>query len=76
MDSWQLGRAARNGGVLKHMLDKYHLEQPIRNDEDFNIGLMHFCNAKNAMSRHEGFTPELWVLGKMKRFLAVCLTAL
>ena len=63
---WQLGRAERNGAVLKHMLDKYHLEQPIQCDEDFNIGLMHLCNAKNAMSRHEGFTPELWVLGKMK----------
>jgi hypothetical protein len=66
---WQLGRAERNGAVLKHMLDKYHLEQPIQCDEDFNIGLMHLCNAKNAMSRHEGFTPELWVLGKMKPIL-------
>ena len=29
-------------------------------------GLFTCVNAKNAMSRHEGYTPELWVLGKMK----------
>ena len=63
---WQLGRAERNGAVIKHMLDKYHKDQPISSDDDFNQGLIHLCNAKNAMSRHEGYTPELWVLGKMK----------
>lgn len=48
------------------MLDKYHSERPIQNWDDFTQGLIHLCNAKNAMSRHEGYTPELWVLGKMK----------
>eukprot|EP00435_Cladocopium_sp_Y103_P038295 s1525_g10.t1 len=63
---WQLGRAERNGAVLKHMLDKYHQERPISNHDEFNQGLLQLCNAKNAMSRHLGYTPELWVLGKMK----------
>ena len=63
---WQLGRAERHGATLLSMLDKYHSEKPIQSFEDFNQGLIHLCNAKNAMSRHEGYTPELWVLGKMK----------
>eukprot|EP00435_Cladocopium_sp_Y103_P039315 s274_g10.t1 len=63
---WQLGRAERHGAVLMHMLDKYHSEHPIQNFHDFEQGLIHLCGAKNAMSRHEGFTPELWVLGKMR----------
>jgi transposase InsO family protein len=63
---WQLGRAERNGSVLKHMIEKYHMEHTIRSDEDFSQGLLQLCNAKNAMSRYEGFTPELLVLGKMK----------
>jgi len=63
---WQLGRAERHGSILKHMIDLYHAEHPIRNHEDFEQCLIHLCNSKNAMSRHEGFTPELWVLGKMR----------
>ena len=63
---WQLGRAERHGATLLRMIDKYHEEKPIRNAEDFNQCLLQLCHAKNAMSRHEGYTPELWVLGKMK----------
>ena len=48
------------------MLDKYHCEQPITNFQEFEQGLVMLCNAKNAMSRHEGYTPELLVLGKVK----------
>ena len=63
---WQLGRAERHGSILKHMIDLYHAEHHIKNHEDFEQCLIHLCNSKNAMSRHEGFTPELWVLGKMR----------
>jgi hypothetical protein len=66
MHTWQLGRAERHGATLMRMIDKYHTEKPIRNQDDFNHCLMQLCHAKNAMSRHEGYTPELWVLGKMK----------
>ena len=63
---WQLGRAERHGALLKHMISKYHEEHPIQNQQDFEQALIQLCNAKNAMSRHEGYTPEMWVLGKMK----------
>eukprot|EP00435_Cladocopium_sp_Y103_P016115 s3079_g4.t1 len=63
---WQLGRAERHGALLKHMITKYHEDHPIQNHADFEQCLLQLCNAKNAMSRHEGFTPEMWVLGKMK----------
>eukprot|EP00435_Cladocopium_sp_Y103_P071338 s690_g37.t1 len=61
-----LCRAERHGATLMHMIDKFHEETPIQNQEDFNQCLMQLCHAKNAMSRHEGYTPELWVLGKVK----------
>eukprot|EP00435_Cladocopium_sp_Y103_P002504 s5108_g1.t1 len=63
---WQLGRAERHGAIVMHMLDKYNSDQPISNFQEFEQGLIQVCNAKNSMSRHEGFTPELWVLGKMR----------
>ena len=64
---WQLGRAERHGSVLKHMLDKYHVDQPIRDFQDFENGLQVLCNAKNSMSRHAGYTPEILVFGKSRR---------
>ena len=63
---WQLGRAERHGGTLMSMIDKYHAEHPITNAHEFEPCLIQLCNAKNSMSRHEGYTPEMWVLGKMK----------
>ena len=63
---WQLGRAERNGAVLKHMTTKYHADHPIRTPEDFEHSLIHLCNARNAMSRYAGYSPELWVLGNMR----------
>ena len=63
---WQLGRAERHGAILKHMIDKFHEDHLIGSPHDFEQCLIQLCNAKNALSRHEGFTPEMWVLGKMK----------
>ena len=63
---WQLGRAERHGSILKHMIDKYQETQPIQSFDQFEQCLIHLCNAKNAMSRHEGYTPELSVFGKMR----------
>ena len=64
---WQLGRCERHGSILQSMLDKYHAEKPIKNSIDFDQALLHLCSAKNAMSRHRGYTPELLVLGKCQR---------
>ena len=64
---WQLGRAERHGAVLKNMLDKYDMEKPIENPHEFSQSLIHLCQAKNALTRHEGYTPEMLVLGKSRR---------
>jgi len=69
---WQLGRAERHGAVLMHMISKYHSDHPIQDYQDFEQCLIHLCNAKNSMSRHEGYTPELWVLGKMRSLPGNC----
>ena len=64
---WQLARAERNGALLKTMLTKYHAEQPIQDHEGFRQALMHLCNAKNSLSKHAGYSPEMLVLGKSRR---------
>ena len=69
---WQLGRAERHGAVLMHMISKYNSDHPIQDYQDFEQCLIHLCNAKNSMSRHEGYTPELWVLGKMRSLPGNC----
>ena len=61
---WQLGRAERHGSILQTMLDKYHVDHPISNWQEFEIALQLLCNAKNSLSRHAGYTPEILVLGK------------
>ena len=61
---WQMGRCERHGGTLLRMLDKYHLDQPISNWQEFDTALQLLCNAKNSLSRHAEFTPEILVLGK------------
>jgi hypothetical protein len=61
---WQMGRCERHGGILLRMLDKFHVDQPIANWQDFERALQMLCNAKNSLSRHAGFTPEILVLGK------------
>ena len=64
---WQLGRAERHGAILQRMLDKYHVDQPIQNWIDFEHALQFLCNAKNSLSRHAGYTPEILVLGKSQQ---------
>lgn len=61
---WQLGKTERHGEILQEMLRKYDHEHPIQNSEDFMKALTQCCNAKNALSRHRGYTPEILVLGK------------
>ena len=64
---WQLGRAERNGAILKTMLSKYHAEQPIHDHIGFSQALIHLRNAKNSLSKHTGYSPEMLVLGKSRR---------
>ena len=60
---WQLGRAKRHGAILQKMLDKFHVDRPIRSLADFTQALTQICNAENSLSRTKGYTPELLVLG-------------
>ena len=64
---WQMGKVERHGGILQGMLDKYHHDNPILGSQDFEEAIHHCCNAKNALSRAKGYTPEILVLGKSIR---------
>lgn len=47
--------------------DKFHAERPIQDAGMFEKALVELCNAKNALSRHAGYSPEIIVLGKPRR---------
>ena len=61
---WQLGRCERHGAILQHMLEKYEIEHPIDSDEALTEALVQCTMAKNSLSRHRGYSPEILVLGK------------
>ena len=64
---WQMGKVERHGGIIQNMLDKYHHDRAITNPQEFEEALYQCCNAKNALSRAKGYTPEILVLGKSSR---------
>ena len=63
---WQIGRSEAHGRMIKGMLDRMNAEQAIESDEEFRICLRHAFNAKNALSRIRGFSPEQALLGKAR----------
>eukprot|EP00435_Cladocopium_sp_Y103_P033655 s328_g8.t1 len=63
---WQLGKTERHGDIIQHMLDRFDQDHAIENEDQFKQGLRHVCNAKNALSRTKGYTPEILVLGKSR----------
>lgn len=63
---WQMGRGERHGGILQRMLDKYQIDHPICSDQDLKEALVHCTAAKNSLSRHKGYSPEILVLGKSR----------
>ena len=64
---WQLGRVERHGAILQNMLSKMYVDRPFQTQTEFERVLIQLCNAKNAMSRVKGYTPEILVLGKSRR---------
>ena len=54
----------RHGDILKHMLDRLDTEKAIHDQTSFDQALLPCCQAKNAMVRHFGYSPEQIVLGK------------
>ena len=65
--AWQRGRLERHGDVLKDMLERMDTAEPISDDATFDRILQHCIMAKNALARHEGYSPEQIVFGKALR---------
>ena len=63
-EAWQKGRIERHGQIIKNMLTRYDQERTIENHQEFDAVLLSCFQAKNALSRHQGFSPEQAVLGK------------
>ena len=63
---WQMGKCERHGAFLQTMLNKYQSEHPIDSAEEFDKALIQLVNAKNSLSRHRGYSPEILVLGKSR----------
>ena len=55
-----MGRGERHGAIIQGMLDKYQVDHAIHSDEDLRT------MAKNSLSRHKGYSPEILVLGKSR----------
>ena len=70
---WQMGKCERHGALLQGMLNKYQVEHPIVNEEDFDNALSQLVTAKNSLSRHRGYSPEILVLGK-SRHVPACVS--
>ena len=66
-EAWQKGRVERHGTLLKEMLNRYDAEKTISSPHEFDMVLRACFQAKNSLSRHQGFSPEQIVLGKATR---------
>ncbi|CAE7356819.1 RE2, partial [Symbiodinium necroappetens] len=65
--AWQRGRLERHGDILKDTLERLDISHPIVNDASFDRALLQSILAKNALVRHEGYSPEQIVFGKALR---------
>ena len=63
-DAWQRGRIERHGSILKDMLHRLDTDQRIESIGQFDEILSLCCQAKNALSKNHGYSPEQFVLGK------------
>ena len=63
-EAWQKGRVERHGAILKQMLSRYDQDSPIENTAEFDQILLACCQAKNSLTRQQGYSPEQIVLGK------------
>ncbi len=63
-EAWQRGRVERHGGIIKQMISRYDQESTIQTPEQLDHILTLCFQAKNALSRHQGYSPEQIVLGK------------
>ena len=63
---WQMGKTERHGETIQQILNKYDHDHKIDSAEDFQQAIRQCCQAKNALSRIKGYTPEILVLGKSR----------
>ena len=63
---WQMGRGERHGAIIQRMLDKYQVDHAISSEQDLKEALSQCTMAKNSLSRHKGYSPEILVLGKSR----------
>ena len=69
-EAWQKGRIDCHGQIIKNMLSRYDQEKVIENIQEFDSVLLSCFQAKNALTRSQGFSPEQIVLGKSTRLPA------
>lgn len=69
-EAWQKGRVERHGQIIKRMIERFDNEKTIANTQEFDTILQACFQAKNALMRHEGFSPEQIVLGKSAKLPA------
>ena len=63
----QIGRVERRNQTLKRMLQKVIKETGATGRRAMNTALTECINAINELSRHGGFAPVQWVLGRLPR---------
>ena len=73
-EAWHRGRVERHGHVIKTMLSRFDQDKAIENQFEFDQVLLACFQAKNALARHQGYSPEQIVLGKAAK-LPASLTA-
>ena len=66
-EAWQKGRVERHGQIIKRMITRFDNEKTIENPQEFDNILQACFQAKNALMRHQGYSPEQIVLGKSAR---------
>ncbi len=69
-EAWHRGRVERHGHILKSMLSRFDRDKPIENHIEFDQVLLACFQAKNALARHQGYSPEQIVLGKSTKLPA------
>ena len=63
-EAWQRGKVERHGSILKDMLHRMDNDKPFATIDQFDEALRMCCQAKNALTKKHGYSPEQIVLGK------------
>ena len=64
---WQNGKIERHGQFLQAMLTRMDTESHITSYEELQLALSQCTHAKNCLSIHHGYAPEVIVFGRHSR---------